>query len=80
MPLTGRSMASVWRMELPPWKIRIAKRIDDRLDYGEERIITVGLGLRGVLYVVSMELETDCIRIISVRRAEPYEIERYDLG
>ena len=36
--------------------------IDDRLDYEEERIITLGLGLHGILDVVSTEPETDCVR------------------
>jgi hypothetical protein len=53
---------------------------DQRFDYGEERIITLGLGQRGVLYVVSTLRSLDCTRIISVRRAEDYEIEQYGLG
>jgi uncharacterized protein len=51
--------------------------IDDRYDYGEQRIATLGLTRKGVLYVVSTEAEEDSIRIISVRRAEDHEIERY---
>jgi hypothetical protein len=54
--------------------------IDDRFDYGEERIVTLGLGRKQVLYVVSTEREETLTRIISVRRAEDDEIERYDLG
>jgi hypothetical protein len=54
--------------------------IDARFDYGEERIITLGLNQDRVLYVVSTEREEDCIRIISARKADDYEIERYDLG
>jgi len=52
--------------------------IDDRFDYGEERVITLGLAHHGVLYVVSTEAGADVIRIISVRKAEPDEIARYD--
>jgi uncharacterized DUF497 family protein len=51
--------------------------IDNRFDYGEERTITLGITRRGVLYVVSAEAEEEWIRIISVRRAEEHEIERY---
>ena len=51
--------------------------IDDRIDYGEERIITLGLNRRKVLYVVSTEWDEETIRIISVRRADPDELERY---
>jgi uncharacterized DUF497 family protein len=54
--------------------------IDNRLDYGEERIVTLGLSQKRILYVVSTERGESCIRIISVRRAEDDEIERYSLG
>jgi uncharacterized protein len=53
---------------------------DERFDYGEERVIMLGLGSRGVLYVVSTDPEPDCTRIISVRKAEENEIEKYGLG
>jgi uncharacterized DUF497 family protein len=48
---------------------------DDRYDYGEERVITLGLAPNGILYVVSTELAVDLTRIISVRKAEAYEKE-----
>lgn len=54
--------------------------VDNRYDYGEERIATLGLGRSGVLYVVTTELDEETTRIISVRRAEPHEIQRYDLS
>jgi uncharacterized DUF497 family protein len=54
--------------------------IDDRFDYGEERIVTLGLGSRRVLYVVSTEPDETCTRLISVRKAEDDEIQQYDLG
>jgi hypothetical protein len=54
--------------------------IDDRFNYGEERLITLGLGKFGVLYVVSAELREGWTRLISVRRAEDDEIEKYGLG
>jgi hypothetical protein len=54
--------------------------VDDRFDYGEERNLTLGLSARRVLYVVSAERGENCTRIISVRKAEDDEIERYDLG
>ena len=53
---------------------------DDRFDYGEERLITLGLGKHGLLYVVSSELQGEWTRLISVRRAEDNEIEQYGLG
>jgi hypothetical protein len=54
--------------------------IDLRFDYGEERIVTLGMGKKQVLYVVSTELNEDSIRIISVRKADDNEIERYGFG
>ncbi len=54
--------------------------IDNRLDYGEERMVTLGMGVRRVLYVVTTERAVDYIRIISVRNAVKDEIERYGMG
>jgi uncharacterized protein len=54
--------------------------IDYRYDYGEERTITVGLGLRGILYVVTTEVAEEITRIISVRKADSYEKEWYGQG
>lgn len=54
--------------------------IDDRFDYGEERIATLGVGEKVLLYVVTTEIDERITRIISVRMAEPHEIEKYDLG
>lgn len=53
--------------------------IDDRFDYGEERVITLGMN-RWVLFVVTTEPDEERTRIISVRRADEDEIEKYDLG
>lgn len=54
--------------------------IDDRFDYGEERIVTLGMGQRNLLYVATVEPDEETTRIISVRRAEPHEIEKYGFG
>ncbi len=51
--------------------------VDDRFDYGEERIITLGMARQHVLVVVSTEWDEETIRIISVRKADPDEVERY---
>jgi hypothetical protein len=51
--------------------------IDDRFDYGEERVITLGMNSPQVLYVVSTERGPDLTRIISVRRAEDEEVAHY---
>lgn len=53
-----------------------ATEIDDRFDYGEVRYISLGL-LFGEVVAVS-HTETDAnIRIISVRKAEKYEQDKY---
>ena len=54
--------------------------IDHRFDYGEERIVTLGMGKKQVLYVVSTERDESCTRLISVRRADDEELTRYGLG
>jgi uncharacterized DUF497 family protein len=56
---------------------------DDRFDYGEERIANLGMGQTNkLLYVVITEPYEyeETTRIISVRRAEPHEIELYGFG
>ncbi len=53
---------------------------DNRFEYDEERVITLGLGTGQILYVVTTQPEENCTRIISVRRTEKNEIERYYLG
>jgi uncharacterized DUF497 family protein len=51
--------------------------IDDRFDYGEERTANLGVGQKRLLYVVTTERDEETTRIMSVRRAEPHEIELY---
>ena len=48
--------------------------IDDRFDYGEERLVTLGQTYDGVLVVITTERdETQIIRIISARKANKRE-------
>jgi len=48
--------------------------IDDRFDYGEERLVTLGQTYDGVLVVVTTERdEGQIIRIISARKANKRE-------
>jgi hypothetical protein len=54
--------------------------MDDRFDYGEERIVTLGMGRTNLLYVATTEPDEETTRIVSVRRAELYEIEKYGLS
>jgi uncharacterized DUF497 family protein len=53
-----------------------AEWIDDREDYGEERIALLGLYEGEVIYVAYTERGNN-IRIISARRAERHEQDRY---
>jgi uncharacterized DUF497 family protein len=52
---------------------------DDRFDYGEERIVTLGRNQMQVLYVVTTVPDKDEARIISVRKAEKDEVKEYYL-
>ena len=50
--------------------------IDDRFDYGEERLITIG-HIERRLHVVVYTVIEDTIRIISARKANKREQARY---
>jgi uncharacterized protein len=50
--------------------------IDDRLDYGEERLNLLGMCQGSLLYVAFTE-RGERTRIISARRAERHEQDRY---
>lgn len=53
------------------------EEVDDRLEYGEERIQIVGMAVDGALFVIiTMRGERTC-RIISARRATRHEQDRY---
>ena len=52
------------------------ERIDDRVDYGEERINLLG-GCSGTILHVTYTERGDRIRLISARRAEKHEQDRY---
>ena len=49
---------------------------DDRFDYGEERLVTLGL-LAGRLVVIAHSPRGDGTRIISMRKGNRYEQEIY---
>lgn len=50
---------------------------DDREDYGEDRFIALGfIGAR--LHVVVYTMRGEVLRVISFRKANDKEIERYD--
>ena len=50
--------------------------IDDREDYGEDRLILFGM-VKTQLLVVAYTARGDRVRIISAREAEPHERRKY---
>ena len=50
--------------------------VDDREDYGEDRVILFGM-VETRLLVVAHTLRGDKVRIISAREAEPHERRKY---
>jgi len=52
-------------------------KIDDRKDYGENRIVGFG-PILGRLHVVVFVLTRDGIRVISFRKANAKEIHKYE--
>lgn len=50
--------------------------VDDRRDYGETRLVALGLIGARVMYVAYTERE-DAVRVISLRRADKKEIGVY---
>ncbi|WP_372726739.1 BrnT family toxin [Nostoc sp. TCL26-01] len=52
--------------------------LDDRQDYGEDRFIGLGMLDGRVVVVVFTEPDAETIRIISLRKALPYERKRYE--
>ena len=51
--------------------------LDPRLGYGEDRWIGIGLARGRLLTIVYTERKSDSIRIISARKANRYEKEKY---
>jgi uncharacterized protein len=52
--------------------------LDARKDYGEERFITVGLISDRLIVAVYTQRQEEIIRIISIRKANSREKERYE--
>ena len=51
--------------------------LDDRFDYGEDRYIGIGFLANGVAVVVWTERQENTIRIISARKANRYERQKF---
>jgi len=53
------------------------ERVDDRYDYGEERIYAIGVVNGLEITVIYVDLDADERRIISAWRSEPHERRAY---
>jgi len=53
---------------------------DEDHSIGEQRLITVGFSSKGHLLVVSHTERGEVLRIISARRAAPYERKKHEIG
>ena len=53
------------------------EEIDDRFEYGEERMRIIGMAIHNILFVITTNRGDDTCRIISARRATRHEQERY---
>lgn len=51
--------------------------LDDRFDYGEDRLIGIGFMNSIIAIVVFIEKKADVIRIISARRANKNECKQF---
>jgi uncharacterized DUF497 family protein len=69
--------AAARALEDDPRKIEI---LDDRFDYGEERIQNLCMGRGKVLFVVTIMPDENVCRIIGARKATRYEQEQYFEG
>jgi uncharacterized DUF497 family protein len=73
----GISFVAAARALEDPHKIEI---LDQRFDYGEERIQSLCMDHGEVLFVVTVMPAEDILRIISARKATRHEQEQYYQG
>jgi uncharacterized DUF497 family protein len=52
--------------------------LDNRRDYGEDRITGIGWIKNRVVVIVYSEPEADTVRVISLRKANKHERERFE--
>ncbi len=70
----GIDFADAWEI----WEAPMLTALDDRMEYGEDRWVGIGLLRSRVVVVVWTEPAEDTIRIISVRKALTYERVAYE--
>ncbi len=52
--------------------------LDARIDYGEDRWISIGMLANLTVVIIWTERDTNIIRLISARKANRYERQRYE--
>ncbi|PSB26850.1 BrnT family toxin [Stenomitos frigidus] len=60
------------------FRLPLRVSLDERQDYGEERWIGIGILDGRVMVIVFTEPDEQIIRILSLRKALPYERKRYE--
>lgn len=71
----GFDFADVWQV-FESWRVIF---VDDRFDYGESRLATIGV-LSGRIVTAVYTEDNKVIRIISLRKATKYEQKKFDKG
>jgi uncharacterized DUF497 family protein len=71
----GVSLAEAGRLD---WDNLIDDFVDDRFDYGETRYIGYGKIDGRLFCVVYVDISDDSVRVISLRKTNKRERERYD--
>jgi uncharacterized protein len=66
--------ADAYKVFIPPLRVSL----DERQDYGEDRCIGLGLLDGRVVVIVFTEIDEQTIRVISLRKALPYEQKYYE--
>ncbi len=71
----GFDFADAWRI-FESWRVIF---IDDRFDYGENRLVTIGI-LGGRIVTAVYTEDDEIIRVISLRKATKNEQTKYNKG
>jgi uncharacterized protein len=70
----GFDFADVYRI----FNLPMAVELDERIDYGEDRLIGTGILDGRIVVVIYTEPDQETVRIISLRKALTYERKKYE--
>ncbi len=70
----GLDFADAWQIFDGP----LLTALDTREDYGEDRWVGIGFLQERVVVVVFVEQDADTLHIISLRKAQKYERQRFE--